>query len=151
LWHDDCITDSGMQMIEMRKIDNMYEIDSKVVNLTELNFKKEVLGHKGLYLVEFGVDWCGTCHIVAPILEKLSQKYATLVMVGWVDSEYNKNLTEMYGIINHPTILFFHRGEIIDHLIGSFAYEEITQRIENVLSNKANLISETKSNNNKEK
>ena len=128
----------------------MYEIDSKVVNLTELNFKKEVLGYKGLYLVEFGVEWCGTCHIIAPILEELSQKHAALVMVGWVDSEYNKNLTEMYGIINHPTILFFHRGEIIDHLIGSFAYEEITQRIENVLSNKANLISETKSNNNKE-
>ena len=128
----------------------MYEIDSKVVNLTELNFKKEVLGYKGLYLVEFGVEWCGTCHIIAPILEELSRKYAALVMVGWVDSEYNKNLTEMYGIINHPTILFFHCGEIIDHLIGSFAYEEITQRIENVLSNKANLISETKSNNNKE-
>jgi len=138
-------------MIEMRKIDKMYEINSKVVNLTEFNFKKEVLDNKGLYLVEFGIDWCGTCHIVAPILEELSQKYAALVMIGWVDSEYNKNLSEMYGIINYPTILFFYRGEIIDHLIGSFAYEEITQRIENVLSNKVKLKSETKSKNSKEK
>ena len=72
-------------------------------------------------------------------------------MIGWVDSEYNKNLSEMYGIINHPTVLFFYRGEIIDHLIGSFAYEEITQRIKNVLRNKVNLKSKTKSNNSKEK
>jgi thioredoxin 1 len=38
------------------------------------DFKKEVLEHKGVALVDFYADWCGPCRILGPMLEEIDHE-----------------------------------------------------------------------------
>jgi len=45
---------------------------ANLTDITENNFKSEVLEAKGKVLVDFWAPWCGPCRMQSPILEKLS-------------------------------------------------------------------------------
>jgi thioredoxin 1 len=43
--------------------------------LTNENFQNEVLNSKQPVLVEFSTEWCGTSHIIAPIIKEMAVKF----------------------------------------------------------------------------
>ncbi|HPE88266.1 MAG TPA: thioredoxin [Spirochaetales bacterium] len=57
-------------------------------------------------IIDFYADWCGPCKMVAPVLEKLSDKYAGKLSIYKVDTEAEQELASMFGIQSIPTILF---------------------------------------------
>ncbi len=57
-------------------------------------------------VVDFYADWCQPCKMVAPIMEKLSEKYAGKVKIWKLDTEAERELAAMFGIRNIPSILF---------------------------------------------
>jgi len=57
-------------------------------------------------IIDFYADWCGPCKMVAPVLEKLSTKYAGKLSIYKVDTEAEQELAGMFGIQSIPTILF---------------------------------------------
>ncbi len=83
--------------------------------LNEADFQKEVLENREPVVVEFGAEWCGTCHINAPVLEKFKKQIKIFV----VNVDNNENLARAYAIQNIPTLLFFKNGEVVDHIIGA--------------------------------
>lgn len=102
--------------------------------LTEINFHQEVLKSDLPVLVEFGADWCGTCHILAPILEELNEEFSGRVKIGKVDVDENKGVQDKYGIMELPTLLFFKAGQVVDHIIGAVPRTEIEGRLNKILS-----------------
>jgi len=57
-------------------------------------------------VVDFYADWCQPCKMVAPIMEKLSEKYAGKVKIWKLDTEAERELAAMFNIRNIPSILF---------------------------------------------
>ena len=104
-----------------------------LTTVTDASFRKEVLENPEPVLVEFGTEWCGTCHILAPVIEGLASDFEGRIKVCWLDMDANTRVVQEYGIRDLPTLLFFRQGQIVDHLIGAAPKAELTARLEALL------------------
>lgn len=57
-------------------------------------------------IVDFYADWCAPCRMVAPILARLSERYAGQIDIYKVDTEASPDLAAMFGIRGIPSLLF---------------------------------------------
>lgn len=109
----------------------MIETNGPVVALTDENFTHEVEHAEGLVLVDFYADWCGPCHMVSPILDRIAREHAGQVKVSKVDIDRFPALASRYGVRNLPTVLYIRDGEVLDAVVGAQsrgAFEEKVAR-----------------------
>lgn len=112
--------------------ENLKENMSK--KLTRQEFKKEVMESQALSLVKFKIEWSGACQIISPIYEELSKSYTGTVNFFTIDVEKETGIDKEYGVIEIPTILFFKRGRLVDHVSGLVPKNVVITKIENALS-----------------
>jgi thioredoxin 1 len=102
------------------------------VTISSENFENLRKGDKPL-VVDFWATWCGPCRMVAPIIEKLAEKYDGQIVVGKCDVEENEDLAAEFGIRNIPTILFFKNGVIADKIVGAQSEAKIDEKFQSML------------------
>lgn len=90
---------------------------SNVKNINDSTFATEVLNSTSPVLVEFGAEWCGPCHRMAPILAQYSDSHAD-VKVLKVDIDESSEVTSKYGIRGVPTLLLFNNGKVVGSKVG---------------------------------
>src|SRR3989338_770257 len=103
------------------------------IQITNDTFKKEVLDHQGVVLVDFYADWCGPCKVVAPILDELSEKYKD-VLFAKVDVDKNQDLASKYSIFSIPTFLIIKNGEVKNQFVGAQSREGFEEEIKKVVN-----------------
>ena len=86
--------------------------------LTDENFEAEVLKKPGSVLVILSADWCGSCHMMAPVIAELAADCKGQLRVGKLDIDHNPRIAAQYGIRSTPTLLFFRNGQLVDHVVG---------------------------------
>ena len=86
--------------------------------LTNENFQKEVLSSKQPVLVEFSTEWCGTSHIIAPIIKDMAVKFKDDIKFCKIDIDEYEELSKQYGVRKIPTILLFNNGKVVDFIVG---------------------------------
>ena len=99
------------------------------MTLTDDNFHHEVLESDQPVLVDFSADWCGPCHIIAPIIEQIAADFAGKVKVGRLDVDRNARVTAQFNIRSLPTLLFFKNGRVVDCMVGAVARDIIIDRL----------------------
>ncbi len=87
--------------------------------VSDANFKNEVLDAKEPVLVDFWAEWCGPCRAIAPVLEELSTELAGRVKIVKLNVDENPNTTVQYGVRSIPTMILFKNGEAADMKIGA--------------------------------
>ncbi len=100
--------------------------------LNKDNFKDEVLSSETPVLVDFWAAWCGPCKALAPIISRISGKYAGRLKVGSVNIDEERDLAFEYGVMSVPTVLLFKDGELLYREVGYHSeaeYESIFQLI----------------------
>ncbi len=105
-----------------------------IVTLTQDNFQKEVIESTLPILVDFWAEWCGPCKMIAPILDELAEDNANRARIGKVDIDQHQMLAAQYGITAIPTILLFHKGQVVDQVRGLRSKRELQASIDRVLS-----------------
>ncbi|HOX08126.1 MAG TPA: thioredoxin domain-containing protein [Planctomycetota bacterium] len=88
-------------------------------------FKAKVEESKGLVLVDFHADWCGWCHKLTPILNKLAKDYQGKLAIVGIDADANPKLKERFGVEGLPTLLVFRDGKLAETLVGFKPEEEL--------------------------
>ena len=58
-----------------------------VIKVTEETFENEVLKSELPVLVDCYADWCGPCKMMAPVLEKMAEKFEGRLKVCKVNVE----------------------------------------------------------------
>jgi len=68
-------------------------------------------------LVDFWAEWCGPCHAVAPVLEKIAEE-KNLKLVK-VNIDENQGLVQRYGVQSIPLMVLFENGEPKASAVGA--------------------------------
>jgi thioredoxin 1 len=87
--------------------------------VTESTFEQEVLKSDTPVIVDFWAEWCGPCHAVSPILDRIAEERAGELKVVKVNIDEEQGLAERYGIASIPTMVLFRNGEPAAAAIGA--------------------------------
>lgn len=86
-------------------------------DVTDSTFENEVLQSGEPVLVDFWAEWCGPCHAVAPVLEKIAAE-RNLKLVK-VNIDENQDLAMRYGIQSIPNMVLFEGGQPKASAVGA--------------------------------
>ena len=89
------------------------------LDVTEATFEQEVLKSETPVIVDFWAEWCGPCHAVAPVLEKIAEERKDEVKLVKVNIDEERELAERYGIVSIPTMVLFRNGEQAAVAVGA--------------------------------
>lgn len=101
--------------------------------LTNTNFQKEVLENPQPVLVEFGADWCGACHMLAPILEQLREEFDGQIKIARLDVDACGQVVAEYSIRDIPILALFKNGQLVDQIIGVVPKQVIATKLRALL------------------
>ncbi|MDH3604403.1 MAG: thioredoxin [Candidatus Tectomicrobia bacterium] len=96
---------------------------------TESGFQRDVLDSSQPVLVDFWADWCGPCHVMAPVIDELATALAGQVTVGKVNVDDEPALSVQYGIRSIPTLLLFKDGQIVDQAVGVVPKQILVEKL----------------------
>lgn len=88
-----------------------------VLNVTDSNFKSEVLESDKPVLVDFFAPWCAPCRLAEPVLEELSQERPDIKIVK-LNVDENPETAQKYQVMSIPTVILFKDGEVVDQMVG---------------------------------
>jgi thioredoxin 2 len=81
------------------------------LKVTDADFDKTIAGASVPVLVDFYADWCGPCHMMAPILDEVAQRRAGEVLLLKLDTDANQQTAARLGIRGIPTLVAFRNGK----------------------------------------
>lgn len=96
-----------------------------LINIKDDEFKKTVLNHDGLVLVDFWAEWCGPCKQIGPLLEEMANNEELSLRVAKINIDENPIVATDYGIRSIATMLLFSNGELKDTKIGALPKSEL--------------------------
>ena len=82
-------------------------------------FDQEVLQSEKPVIVDFWAEWCGPCHAVAPVLDRIVEERGDELKLVKVNIDEERALAERYGIASIPTMILFEGGEPAQVAVGA--------------------------------
>jgi thioredoxin 1 len=89
------------------------------VAVTEQSFDEEVLQSDKPVIVDFWAEWCGPCHAVAPVLDRIVEESNGDLKLVKVNIDEQPALSRRFGVQSIPTIILFKNGEPAAAAIGA--------------------------------
>jgi thioredoxin 1 len=87
--------------------------------VTEATFEQEVLQSDTPVIVDFWAEWCGPCHAVSPVLDRIAEERQGKVKLVKVNIDEEQGLARRFGIASIPTIVLFKDGAPAAAVIGA--------------------------------
>ena len=87
--------------------------------VTEATFETEVTKSDKAVIVDFWAEWCGPCHAVAPVLDRIAAEREDELKLVKVNIDNEQELSQRYGVASIPTMILFKNGEPSAAVIGA--------------------------------
>lgn len=102
--------------------------------MEQINTEKfdELLKGDKPVVCDFFATWCGPCRMLAPVMDKVSEKFADKAVFVKVDIDKNTELAVRYGIMSIPLVAVFKNGE---KTADSLGYSDATEMTEFLTAN----------------
>ncbi len=97
-------------------------------------FNELVEGSDIPVLVDFWAAWCGPCRAVAPVVEQIAREYKGKIRVVKVNVDDKPHVAAQYGIQSIPTLMVFHRGNILARESGALPYPALKNLVDRTLA-----------------
>jgi thioredoxin 1 len=104
-----------------------------MVEVTQENFEKEVLGSDKPVLIDFWAPWCMPCKIIAPAVDKIAEELKGQIKVMKSNVDEAPDIATELSVMNIPTLVLFKEGKEISRMIGVNSKEAIEAKIKSVL------------------
>ena len=91
--------------------------DDMATEATESTFDSEVIGSDGKVIVDFWAEWCGPCHAVAPVLDRIAEERN--IKLVKVNIDHEQGLASRYGVSSIPMMVLFENGEPQAQAVGA--------------------------------
>src|SRR3954447_6646718 len=87
--------------------------------VTTATFEEEVLKSEKPVIVDFWAEWCGPCHAVSPVLDKIAEERADELRLVKINVDEEQELMIRYGVQPTRTSVLFKEGEPAAAVIGA--------------------------------
>jgi thioredoxin 1 len=87
--------------------------------VTEQSFDQDVLQSDKPVIVDFWAEWCGPCHAVAPVLDRIVDESNGELRLVKVNIDEQPALAQRFGVQSIPTMILFKDGEPAAAAIGA--------------------------------
>jgi len=131
--------DSELEHLKMKKMKElMSKVSQKrnptgVLHLNSESFKELLKNESRPILVDFWAEWCAPCRMLAPIIDRLAERYSDKIVFAKVNVDECPDIAMQYGIMAIPTLILFIRGVEVDRIVGLVPEKQIEALIKNYL------------------
>jgi thioredoxin 1 len=87
------------------------------LDVTGSTFEQEVEKSDRKVIVDFWAEWCGPCHAVAPVLDRIADERDLKLVKVNVDVE--QALARRFGVASIPMMILFENGEPQSVAVGA--------------------------------
>ena len=87
--------------------------------VTTETFEQEVLQSEKPVIVDFWAEWCGPCHAVAPVLDRIVEESNGDLKLVKVNIDEQPALSQRFGVQSIPTMILFKDGAPAAAVIGA--------------------------------
>lgn len=102
-----------------------------VVEVTNANFKSEVLDSSKPVLVDFWASWCAPCRMLSPIVDEVAEE-TSKVKVGKVNVDQQQELARQFGVMSIPMLILFKDGKVAQTSVGARPKSAILEMIDSI-------------------
>ena len=106
---------------------------SDLRSVDEATFDEEVLRSEKPVLVDFWAQWCPPCHQIAPVLAQIGAERNDQLTVVKLNSDENPAISARYRVMALPTLILFHRGEMIWSVVGARPKARLLKELDDAL------------------
>ena len=103
------------------------------LEVSDQNFEEEVIKSNPPVLVDFWAPWCGPCRMVAPVIDKLAEKYQDKFKFCKLNVDENPKTAAKFQVMSIPTLMFFKDGKVVDTIIGAVSEGVLKPKIDGLL------------------
>jgi thioredoxin 1 len=103
------------------------------LEISNANFKSEVIESSMPVLVDFWAPWCGPCKMIAPVLDELAKEYEGKIKIVKLNVDDNQGTATEFGIKGIPTLILFKDGKVLEQTIGAQSKELLKKMVEKSL------------------
>ena len=110
-------------------------IDEFIEKATDSTFEEVVVKSDIPVMVDFWAPWCAPCHMVAPVIEKLSIDYAGKIKFVKINVDEAQQVSQSMNIEAIPTIVVFNKGNAVSRQVGAQPRDVLEKMIQDSLKN----------------
>ncbi len=90
----------------------------------------DVVAGNQLVLVDFFATWCQPCKMMHPILKQVKDVLGDRIRIIKIDVDTHSALASKYQIQSVPTLMLFHKGEVLWRTSGVMQKAELLGTID---------------------